>query len=220
MEKSPQADEKNLGLERLIFFSDAVFAIAITLLVLDIQLPGDPRPQDFPDALLKTVPAIGAYVLSFFVIGSYWIAHHRLYQHVIRFDNRLLWLDLLLLLFVAFIPFPTRVLAAYGTNSPSVLNDQLVTILYAGTIGLTGLFMVLNWWYAASGHRLIEPDLDPVFIRNIYIRYLIFPIVFLVSVLVAFVNVNVATDVWYLAAILGVITSLRPLRQRHSKAQS
>ncbi len=220
MEKSPQADEKNLGLERLIFFSDAVFAIAITLLVLNIPLPGNPHSQPLSSALGEVVSAVGAYVLSFFVIGSYWIAHHRLYQHIVRYNNRLLWLNLLLLLFVAFIPFPTRVLAAYGTNQGSVLDNQLVTILYSGTIALTGLITVLNWWYAASGHRLIEPDLDPAFVRNVYVRHLLFPVVFLASAIIAFFNVNLATDIWYLAAILGIIASARPLRQQPKKAQS
>lgn len=118
---------KNLGLEWLIFFSDAVFAIAITLLVLDIQLPAN---AVFPGALSQIGSQIFAYVLSFFIIGSYWLAHHRLYQHIIRYDNRLLWLNLLLLLFVAFIPFPTRVAAAYKPSD----NTSGSVILYAATL--------------------------------------------------------------------------------------
>jgi uncharacterized membrane protein len=160
--ESPRREDKGkLGLERLIFFSDAVFAIAITLLVLDIQLPGNPNDADIPGALAKVAPQIGGYVLSFFVIGAYWIAHHRFYRHIVRYDHALLWLNLFLLLFIAFIPFPTRVVSNYG-------NVREAVILYAATIALTGIVMAVNWWYAVSGHRLIEPDLDPAFIRWVY----------------------------------------------------
>ena len=107
-ESGPREGEKKIGLDRLIFFSDGVFAIAITLLMLNIQFPANVTKGDFPQALFNLESQIGAYVLSFFVIGSYWLSHHRLYQHVTGFDNRLLRLNLLLLLFVAFIPFPTR----------------------------------------------------------------------------------------------------------------
>lgn len=214
MQPPPHESEKNLGLERLIFFSDAVFAIAITLLVLQIQLPAN---AVFPGALSDVLPEIGAYILSFFVIGAYWIAHHRFYQHIIRFDNRLLWLNLLLLLFVAFIPFPTRAIAEYG-------DAQAVVILYAATIALTGLIMLLTCWYAASRHRLIEPDLDADFIKWIYVRHLLIPVVFLASIGVSFIDPQdkgpqLARAIWYLAALVVVFTSARPLRRQKRQAQ-
>ena len=210
MESPSQQGAKNLGFERLIFFSDAVFAIAITLLVLDIQLPANLKPTDVPGALFRVIPQIAAYILSFFVIGAYWLAHHRFYQHIVRFDSRLLWLNLLLLLFVAFIPFPTRAVAEYG-------NTQAVVIVYAATIALTGLVMLANWWYVAGGHRLVEPDLDPDLITWIYLRHLLFPLLFLVSIGVSFIpksGPGLAVYVWYLAAVAVALTSARPLTRR------
>jgi uncharacterized membrane protein len=216
MKSPPQEVDKNLGLERLIFFSDAVFAIAITLLVLNIQLPTN---AVFPGALSQIGPQIGAYILSFFVIGAFWIAHHRFYQHIIRFDNRLLWLNLLLLLFIAFIPFPTRVVADHDTSHTNTGTTSIV-IFYAATVALTGLVMLANWWYAASGHRLVEPDLDADFIKWLYARSLLFPLVFLVSIGVAFVDVLLAKVFWYLAAVALGIALARPLRARRRKMQS
>jgi hypothetical protein len=79
--------------------------------------------------------------------------------------------------------------------------------------------MPLNWWYAASGGRLIEPDLDPVYIRNVYLRGVLFPRVFLLSIVVALFNPSLAIYVWYLVAVLSVITSVR-LQQRSHRTQS
>jgi Endosomal/lysosomal potassium channel TMEM175 len=122
-----QAEPKReSGLDRLVLFSDAVFAIAITLLALDLRLP-EP-PPDLTDAglleqLLELGPKYFSFVISFMSVGFYWIAHHRFFQLVVRVDAGLLLLNLLLLMGVAFIPFPTsghpRRPGACGTSSPS-----------------------------------------------------------------------------------------------------
>ncbi|MCA9908698.1 MAG: DUF1211 domain-containing protein, partial [Anaerolineae bacterium] len=105
---SHEDEEQNrLGLERLIFFSDAVFAIAITLLALEIRLPPSTEEalsdQALLDALLALGPRYLAYALSFWIIGAFWIAHHRRYRTINRYDGRLLQLNLLLLMVLAFV---------------------------------------------------------------------------------------------------------------------
>ena len=191
--------EKSTGLERMILFSDAVFAIAITLLVLDIRLPANVGAADFADHFDELLPRIASYALSFFVIGAYWVAHNRFYIHVIRYDNRLLWLNLLLLLFVAFIPFPTSLVADAGSS-------RNVIIFYAATITLTGLVMYANWWYATSRHRLVAPDLSAR--ENWYVgaRTLAVPLVFLLSIGAALLNApTVAHILWGAAALVALL---------------
>src|SRR5437660_9370808 len=98
-------------MDRLMFFSDGVFAIAITLLVLQITvpIPGLSEHQ-LGDALRHLGPKYFGFVLSFLVIGRYWMAHHRVFEYIKRFDMPLVWLNLAFLLLIAFLPFPTAVL--------------------------------------------------------------------------------------------------------------
>jgi uncharacterized membrane protein len=143
------------GLERLIFFSDAVFAIAITLLVLDIRLPtdaGSANDRELLSLLLGLWQKYLAYFVSFWVIGLCWISHHRKFLHIQRVDIRLLSLNLLMLMLIAFIPFPTAVMSE---------NDNLTaTGFYVLIMILACLSGLLLWWYAAHNHNLIDPHLD------------------------------------------------------------
>src|SRR5689334_15215764 len=102
---------KEFQLERLILFSDAVFAIAITLLVIEIKIPEMPREvateQKILAGLGHLIPKFIGFLISFLIIGQYWTVHHRLFGYVINFNNRLLWLNLLFLLAIALMPFST-----------------------------------------------------------------------------------------------------------------
>jgi uncharacterized membrane protein len=114
----PVHSVKGLGLERLVFFSDAVFAIAITLLVLEIEvphLPHDAPPSAYWGALGELVPSFLAFLLSFLVIGRFWLSHHQIFARVTHFDVRLVWPNMLYLLAIAFMPFTTAFMAA-GRN--------------------------------------------------------------------------------------------------------
>lgn len=109
---------KGLGLERLVFFCDAVFAIAITLLVLEIEVPHLPphaAPAEYWEALGELVPSFLAFLLSFLVIGRFWLSHHQIFARVTHFDVRLVWPNMLYLLAIAFMPFTTAFVAA-GRN--------------------------------------------------------------------------------------------------------
>lgn len=125
--------------DRVSAFSDGVFAIAITLLVLSIDVPNVPGNR-LGDALEDLIPFVFTYLLSFFVVGVYWLAHHRMFRSVRRVDRRLLWLNLLLLSFIALLPFPTEVLGRYG-------DTTLGTVVYAASIAAVGGAMVLLWRY-------------------------------------------------------------------------
>jgi uncharacterized membrane protein len=186
-----------LGLERLVFFSDAVFAIAITLLALDIRLPVD--NTSLSDAallnrLLLIWPNLISYVISFMVIGGFWLSHHRAFRIITRYDGRLLFLNLLLMMVIAFAPFPTSVLSTYG--------NRIATILYALTMVIAGLISAAMWWYACRGHRLVPASLSQAEGRRRLLQSLVVPVIFLLSIGIAFINDDAARYSWLLIALV------------------
>lgn len=126
-------------LERTIFFSDAVFAIAITLLVIEIHVPHLPHgasPKAFGEALVELWPSFFAFALSFLVIGRFWIGHHNAFGQLDHYDPRLLWPNLLFLMAIAFMPFATAFL---GAN----LGGLVPALFYNGMLIVTGLLNLL-----------------------------------------------------------------------------
>jgi uncharacterized membrane protein len=191
-------EQDHLGLERLIFFSDAVFAIAITLLALEIRLPAGQEigsDEGLLTALLSIWPRYLSYVVSFLVIGMYWMAHHRMFRTIARYDRRLLFLNLLLLLCIAFVPFPTAILGEH--------NGPVATIFYAATMVVTGLVSARLWWYASgSGRRLLAASLAAAELRASRLRTLAPPAVFLLSIAIALWNEDAAMLSWMTLAPL------------------
>jgi len=155
--------EGGLAFERLVFFSDAVFAIAITLLVLEIQAPhlgADSSDRDLLAALLGLLPKLIGFAVSFAVIGSMWIEHHRIFRYIARYDDGLLWRNLFFLLVIAFMPFPT---ALYSENH----RVGAALALYAGSLAVAGLAKLWIWRYAAAGGRLLAADVAPSDVRRV-----------------------------------------------------
>jgi len=164
------------ALDRLIFFSDAVFAIAMTLLVLAI-----PRPESGVDiATFLSEQDKGkfiAYFISFWVIALYWLSHHRLFRVVTRYDYGVLLLNLALLFCIAFLPYPSAVLGDNGT-------DVQATVFYAACVAATGAASTALGWYVVMFRRFTIP-LPPLIARYYVFRGLIVPVVFLASIPVA-----------------------------------
>jgi uncharacterized membrane protein len=184
--------EGSLGVERIVFFSDAVIAIAITLLVIEIRVPEIPSgliAAELPGRLLALSPSYLSYFISFFVIGLYWMLHHRIFNYIRRFDRGLIWLNLVFLFFIAFLPFPTAVLGAYPA-------EQAAVILYAISVAAIGLAKVGLWWYASRRYRLIDRALEPGAIRAEARRGLIAPVVFLLSIGLALFDPQLAMYSW------------------------
>lgn len=180
-----------MGLERLVFFSDAVFAIAITLLALEIRLPaveGNLTNAGLTAALLGLWPKYLGYGISFLVIGFVWVGHHRKFRYIRDIDSNLLMLNLLLLMTIAFIPFPAAVLSEYG--------NRTATIFYALVMALTGFFSTALWWYASGHERLTGANLDARHRRIETWRTLIMSVIFLLSIGLAFFNDNLAKTSW------------------------
>lgn len=186
--------ERGLDVERVVFFSDAVFAIAMTLLVIDLRIPEVPIRQavtDLPAAIFGMWPKFFSFVLSFAVIAVYWAAHHRMFRHVMRMDPRLLWLNILFLLFIVFVPFPTALLGAYG-------DLRFVVVFYALSQALIGFTSAILWRYASKGHRLIAAETPEGLVRYLMRRALTPGTVFLFSVPLAWISPRLAMYSWAL----------------------
>lgn len=137
--------------DRLETCSDGVFAIAITLLVLDIKLP-EGSSAGLSHALMESLPRVAAYVMSFAIIGLYWISHHRSFQLIAKVDGAVFWLNLLLLLLVSFIPFPTALLGRYPNEALPIVIYGL-TLIACNAVGL-GLmaYLLRHPHLVAQGH--------------------------------------------------------------------
>jgi TMEM175 potassium channel family protein len=181
-----------MELERLVFFTDAVVAIAITLLVVQFSVPA--ASEDVGDALLDRWPAFLSFILSFFVIGIFWMAHHRIFKYVARIDQRLIWLDLLFLMCIAFLPYPTAVLGDHDKSRAAV-------IFYAAAVGATGSVLALMWWYLIRAGHLTERA-TPSIVEYLTRRSLVTPISFLGSIPLSFVSLRLAEACWFAPFVL------------------
>lgn len=155
---------------RIEAFSDAVFAIAITLLILEIKVPALPPGSgswDLGFALIKVWPSFMAFAFSFIAVLVIWTNHHCFFGLVERYSRRFIYANGFLLLMVTFVPFPTAVLAKY-INTPAA---RTATILYCGTYFFVNIAFLILWWAAAGRRRLVKPDVRPstlIRIRNAY----------------------------------------------------
>ena len=183
-----------LGLERLVFFSDAVMAIAITLLVIDIKVP-EVSIGELPDALAKLTPRLVSFFISFAVVSIYWRSHHWYFSVIRRCDAPLIALNLVFLLCIALMPFVAGLLGQYGIQ-------PLVVMIYGGAVAATGFAICAMWWYASRGHRLVDPDLDSGWIRARTAVTLVVPCLFLVSIPVSALNAWAGLGVWWVSPLV------------------
>jgi uncharacterized membrane protein len=139
--------------ERIETFSDGVFAIAITLLVLTIAQPTDYR--SLGHELADKWPSLAAYVVSFLVIGIMWLNHHTIFSHLERLDRGLFYLNLALLMTIVFIPYPTEV---FGTALQKGQDARTAAVFYGAVMAVNASIWVGLWLYASLGRRLLEPD--------------------------------------------------------------
>jgi uncharacterized membrane protein len=146
---------KELGTTRLEAFSDGVFAIAATLLVLEIGVDTS-TGSTLGHELVRIWPSYLAYVTSFITIGIIWINHHHNMRAIERPDRTFLFINLLLLLDVAFIPFPTKLVAEYLRHD----GESAAVIAYAATLLIMSVLYTIWWRYARTGRRLIAPTVS------------------------------------------------------------
>lgn len=175
--------------ERMIFFSDAVIAIAITLLALEIRVPSGLEPAQLDEAIHNLLPRIAIYAMSFILVASFWLGHHRLFRLIHSYDDRLLLLNMLFLMGVAFLPVPSAALGEYGPEKP-------VVVFFAAVYVFIGLAECAVWGYASFHRRLIGSDVPDYVVRYVSFRLVIPVLVFAFSLLIALEDPLLAMLSW------------------------
>jgi uncharacterized membrane protein len=185
------------GTERLNALSDGVFAIAMTLLVIDLKVPdlSGGELSRLPAELRAQSGSYLAYALSFYVIGQMWLGHHRLFRHVTATDSRLLRINLLMLMVVAAVPFPTSLLGRYGSQTWGVVP-------YAAAMVLLQILFGVMWWWAQHHGLLADEAVSRQEARAGLARNAGIGVVFAASIPVAFVSPDAAKYLWLLLIVV------------------
>jgi len=192
--------------QRIEAFSDGVFAIAITLLIIEIGVPQVTGEERLSEKLGDLWPSYGAYVLSFVMIGIYWANHHSLFRLFVRTDHFFLVLNVFFLMAIAFLPFPTAVLGEYLDNSEH--RDAAVR-LYA--LGL--LFPAFGWlcvWLYANARDLVDARLAPEYVRFLTAQYLLSNVFYAGALMLAFIQAWVALAIVVGLTLLYLLPPRRP----------
>ena len=211
MDNSEIKEHKNkFQLERLILFSDAVFAIAITLLVIELKLPEleGVNNKTLAHALVQVLPHFFSLLLSFMIIGIYWVAHHHMFYYVIKFDKKLLWLNLFLLFFIVLMPFSSNI---YGVYS----NINTAFFLYVFNISMLSLFNYLMYNHISKPGKNLSHGLEnPRLVKYYKTRSWIVAACFGIGVLISLIS----SSAWAIAlsrmSPLLIIPAMRIIRKR------
>lgn len=182
-----------IKVEYLVSFSDALFAFSITFMALSIQLP------NFPHNILESeltkrlgqvlIPNIIHYIISFLIVGNYWIVYHRIFEYIKRTNLTLIWLNLAFVLFISLVAYFTGLLSSYGTY-------RIVVISFASILATTGFISFLIWWYVTKNRKLVDENLQSDLVRYFLIRSLVTPLIFLASIGISFIDVQAALYFW------------------------
>jgi uncharacterized membrane protein len=183
---SKRREGNEIEFSRIVAFSDGVFSIAITLLVLNLGIGSHVPSGEVADALWDQRENLLAYAISFAVIGRFWLVHHRFFSEVTGFDNRLIALNLLYLGFIVLIPFSSEVLGDYGGQTPAV-------VLYASNLAAV---VLIGMYMAADARRAGLTSIDAATHRESKFRSMYIGGVFLLSIPVAFIAPGITALLW------------------------
>jgi uncharacterized membrane protein len=187
---------------RLETFADGVFAIAATLLIIDVGLPEE-LGHSLGQELLDIWPQYFGYAVSFVTIGIMWVNHHAIVRQIERVDRPFLFLNIGLLLCIAFVPFPTRVLAEFVRSD----EGEAAAVLYGITLTTTAVFFMSVWIYASHRGRLLHPEVDPKEVSGITRSYLPGAPTYAAATLVAFVSPEASAALFGLIAVFYMLSS-------------
>jgi len=193
---------------RLNAMSDGVFAIVITLMVFEIKIPqivsGEDIALALPGALMEMLPDFERLLLSFVVLGIYWVGHNNVFQHVLKHDRLMLWLNISFLLVVALIPFFASLLVEYG-------DAQISVILYALNLLVGGVLLDLIWWYATYNRHLMCVSVQPALVRSFHQRILTGPAIYLSAIALSFFSLLLAKILFGLAILYYLVPTVQDL---------
>lgn len=190
--------------ERLKALADGVFAIVMTLLVLELGVPviaETSAHKGLGQGLLEMWPKFLIYGLSFLILGIFWLIHHLIFDAIKRYDTTLIWLNIIFLMFVALIPFSTSLFGEHGA-------ERITALVY----GINQLLIFNMGWaifsYATGKHRLVEHDLDPDLAKGGKIMGLIYTLVMLPAIVLSFFNPVISFSIYSLMVVIIIIATI------------
>lgn len=186
-----------LSKARVEALTDGIFAVAMTLLVLDIKVPAVPVAQ-LPGEVLALWPRVLSYAISFVMLGIYWVGQHNQFHLIRRTDRTLLWINILFMMTICFVPFSTALLSGYP-------RAQVAVVLYGANLIVIGLVLQLHWSYATHRHRLIDPEVDAGTVQLASRRILVGPLVFAAAIAVSFVSITAALLIFAFAPLVYLV---------------
>lgn len=189
-----------LGRNRVEALTDGVFAVAMTLLVLDLKVPESQPPfaeADLPMKLLALWPKFVSYAISFVILGVYWVGHHIQLSFIRRADRPLLWINILFLLWVALVPFSTALLSEFA-------KTRIAIAIYGANLIAIGLTLALHWGYAAKGQH-VDADIPPSLVRGAMYRTLLAPLVYSIAIALSFFRAELSLALYALVPILYIL---------------
>ena len=194
-----------IKVERVISFSDAVFAFAITLMALSIDIPDLPThltQSELLDKLYDLYPQFESYVISFAVIAIFWVSYHQVFNHIKGSHITMVYLNLLFLLLITLLSLSTSLVINYGTY-------QIPYIIYCFIVIMTSSLLATIWWHATRNKRLVDKNLHPFFIKGVLVNLMSIPIVFTISIIISFVDLDIAQYFWLIIAPLNITIKRR-----------
>jgi len=181
----------SIKLEHVISFSDAVFAFAITFMALSVDipdLPTDLTQSELLDKLFDLYPQFESYIISFAVIAIFWVSYHQVFNHIKGSHITIVYLNLLFLLLITLLSLSTSLVINYGTY-------QIPYIIYCSLVIMTSLLLALIWWYATK-NKYLDKNLHSFFIKGVMANLMSIPIIFTISIIISFINLNIAQYFW------------------------
>jgi uncharacterized membrane protein len=188
--------------EHVVSFGDAIFAFAITFMTLSIDIPDLPpnlTESELLSRLYEMYPKVEDYIISFAVIAIFWISYHQVFNFITRSHISIVYLNLLFLLLITFLSITTSLVIDYGSY-------QISYVIYCVVVIMASSLLALIWWYATKDYRLVDKDIHPLFVRGIMVNLLLVPFVFSISILVSFLNLNIAQYLWLIIVPLSIAT--------------
>ena len=199
-----------IKVEHVISFSDAVFAFAITLMALSIDipdLPSDLTQTELVDKLYGLFPQFESYIISFAVIAIFWVSYHQVFNHIKGSHIIMVYLNLLFLLLITLLSLSTSLVINYG-------GYHIPYIIYSFMVILTSSLLAMIWWHATKDKLLIDKNLHSLYIKGVMINLISIPLVFTISIIISFVNLDIAEYFWLVIAPLNIA-----IKQKYKHSQ-
>lgn len=185
---------------RIETLTDGVFAIVMTLLVFDMHLPLPEQVEQIGllNALSLLAPNLLSYVITFVILGVFWVGHHNQFFYIRRADRVLLWINIFFNMAVALLPFSAGLFSRYGQYAEAI-------IVYNLNLILTGVLLFTHWWYATRDNHLLSHEIEPTVRRIVYRRILTPALLYFIAILVSLVDVELSIVIDILVPIIWVM---------------